>query len=298
MNVLSIILWLVPLPPYSFAFVVPNGSRCSSCSCSSNFIHSSHRLRLFFAVNRNNDLFIIRTRRQEESWSINSRSINYRSPALSHSSTSPIIRCQSKSSSLSDQDNPMNVTIPTPPQSDSISSSLSISDIVEEEGNVSKESITSSYDTTTIQSIILLNIVAVIWGTQHSFIKLVVDDCDPSAISLTRFALAALIATLGPILFNDKNNAESSNSDDSSGNCSVVPSSSSSSSSDCIDQGESGGIITLEEDKLAWRWGIEMGLWMFLGYAFQAIGLEVRTRITSLFSSTVQKENHFTTSKR
>jgi len=31
-----------------------------------------------------------------------------------------------------------------------------------------------------------------------------------------------------------------------------------------------------QEALRAWRWGLEMGIWMFLGYAFQAVGLVVR----------------------
>ena len=34
---------------------------------------------------------------------------------------------------------------------------------------------------------------------------------------------------------------------------------------------------------MVWRWGVEMGLWMFLGFAFQAIGLEYTTAQRSGF---------------
>jgi EamA-like transporter family len=86
------------------------------------------------------------------------------------------------------------------------------------------------------ESVLLLNVVAVIWGSQHPIIKMVVDDCDPSVFSFVRFAFAALIASV--FSWN----------------------------------------TTLEKEDVhqTWRWGAEMGLWMFLGYAFQAVGLEVR----------------------
>jgi hypothetical protein len=86
------------------------------------------------------------------------------------------------------------------------------------------------------ESALLLNVVAVIWGSQHPIIKMVVDDCDPSVFSLVRFAFAAVIASFF-------------------------------SWSTTVEKGDT---------QQTWRWGAEMGLWMFLGYAFQAIGLEVR----------------------
>jgi hypothetical protein len=86
------------------------------------------------------------------------------------------------------------------------------------------------------ESVLLLNVVAVIWGSQHPIIKMVVSDCDPSVFTLVRFAFAAVIAS-----FFSWNTT--------------------------LEKGDS---------QQTWRWGAEMGLWMFLGYAFQAIGLEVR----------------------
>jgi len=117
------------------------------------------------------------------------------------------------------------------------------------------------------QSIFLLNLVAIIWGTQHSAIKMVVEDCDASAFSLARFGLAAIIASpftpaLGPFINKVSAGWENIPVDNIS---------------DMLSQEES------EESILAWRWGLEMGLWMFLGYAFQAIGLEYTTAQRSGF---------------
>lgn len=97
------------------------------------------------------------------------------------------------------------------------------------------------------ESVLLLNAVAFIWGSQHPVIKMVVNDCDTSAFSLVRFCFAALIASIFSPPWN-------------------------------MDEGSSGSTSGVEEPSkamLTWRWGAEMGLWMFLGYAFQAIGLEV-----------------------
>jgi len=117
---------------------------------------------------------------------------------------------------------------------------------------------------TSVQSIFLLNLVAVIWGTQHSVIKIVVDDCDPASFSFARFALACAIASpflpsfssLLKLLQQQYSIADIDDKDDGA---------------------------TTDEDVLSWRWGLEMGTWMFLGYAFQAIGLEYTTAQRSGF---------------
>jgi drug/metabolite transporter (DMT)-like permease len=91
------------------------------------------------------------------------------------------------------------------------------------------------------ENVILLNLVAVIWGTQHPVIKMVVDDCDASTFSLVRFGLGAVIAT--PVWLASKE----------------------------------------ETTPQTLRWGLEMGMWMFLGYAFQAVGLATTTAQRSGF---------------
>lgn len=92
-------------------------------------------------------------------------------------------------------------------------------------------------------SVAWLNVVAVLWGTQHAVIKQVVGDTDvASSFTLLRFGMAALIATPSWILADEDQDLPS----------------------------------------LA-RWGTEMGFWMFLGFAFQAIGLEYTTAQRSGF---------------
>lgn len=111
---------------------------------------------------------------------------------------------------------------------------------------------TSQNQNTDLNAVLLLNLVAVIWGTQHSVIKMVVDDCDASAFSFSRFAIAAMIASpFTPSLPSLKDNIFSNEA--------------------------------VSENALSWRWGLEMGTWMFLGYAFQAIGLEFTTAQRSGF---------------
>jgi drug/metabolite transporter (DMT)-like permease len=113
------------------------------------------------------------------------------------------------------------------------------------------------------ESILLLNMVAVLWGTQHAVIKTVVEDSDAGPFTLLRFGLAALLASpYTPGLAKFGGNAQNT-----------------------VDESLS---ITTADDKSAsvattWRWGAEMGFWMFLGFAFQAVGLGSTTAQRSGF---------------
>ena len=163
---------------------------------------------------------------------------------------------------------------------------------------------TSHYDTTTppsleiygipIQSILLLNLVAVIWGTQHAVIKTVVDggigidgggDGTAAYFTLARFGLAAALAApytpgwsqpeqqIQRLVEIEKyasgrdakkyELADEDNSNDEDGSILLTTSTSA--------------------GRLAWKYGAELGLYMFLGYAFQAIGLETTTASRSGF---------------
>ena len=92
---------------------------------------------------------------------------------------------------------------------------------------------------------------------------MVVNDSSAASFTFLRFALAALIAIpYASELFVWK--------DDSLNSGSISGSSSSNNNKD-------------NAIKTAWRWGAEMGCWMFLGFAFQAIGLETTTAQRSGF---------------
>lgn len=123
-----------------------------------------------------------------------------------------------------------------------------------------------------VHSLVLLNLVAVLWGTQHSVVKMVVGATERpldnavgggdvvAAFTLARFFIGSLLSF--PL--------------------SISPS---------IDQPSSNYNATIQNnytflqvfetynnnDKVTWRWGTELGLWMFLGYALQAIGLQYTT---------------------
>lgn len=164
-----------------------------------------------------------------------------------------------------------------------------------------------------LRSIILLNVVAIIWGTQHSVIKTVVDDSallpigfgdyftswaehalgsnwdqfiskvqnfniandtgeskdDAAAyFTLARFSLAALLAS--PYTPGLKQPTIDEDNDDK-----ALVQSQTNSLEDTTAQNE--------QTKLAWKYGIELGIYMFLGYGFQAIGLQTTTASRSGF---------------
>jgi len=167
-----------------------------------------------------------------------------------------------------------------------------------------------------IQSICFLNLVAIVWGTQHAVIKSVIDADDigsgpPSEdvvqnggaaasgkdtaayFTLARFGLAALLASLhtpgcSSLVENFKEKfcgVESTmfvDGVDGMGGeelSHVQPDQS-------VQSAELHRNILMRErqsTKLVWRYGAELGVWMFLGYAFQAIGLETTTASRSGF---------------
>ena len=124
-----------------------------------------------------------------------------------------------------------------------------------------------------LTAVALLNTVAIIWGTQHAVIKTVVDDCDPSAFSFARFGLAVgLVLPYMPSLRPVFDKLMTSESTCNNGNI-EGSASDNAGSMDESTNGDIEGSTSDNADLVAWRWGLEMGFWMFCGYAFQAIGL-------------------------
>ncbi|CAM9349085.1 unnamed protein product [Chrysoparadoxa australica] len=108
-------------------------------------------------------------------------------------------------------------------------------------------------------ALFLLNTVAVLWGTQHSVIKLLVaaDDISAGLANLARFSVAALLfLPWTPGLL---------------------------SSPPPLPFSPVAGEVKTSEIATTWRGGVELGLFMFLGFAFQAIGLETTTASRSAF---------------
>lgn len=134
-----------------------------------------------------------------------------------------------------------------------------------------------------IQSIILLNLVAVIWGTQHAVIKTVVDGGGEGStaayFTLARFGLAAaLAAPYTPGWGQQKPDQRQLQLVEQSANGGDTKYALANEKKDDL-------IITttISSGRLAWKYGAELGLYMFLGYAFQAIGLETTTASRSGF---------------
>ncbi|KAG7363783.1 EamA-like transporter family protein [Nitzschia inconspicua] len=118
-------------------------------------------------------------------------------------------------------------------------------------------------------SIVLLNIVAIIWGSQHAIIKTIVQDTENvAAFTLLRFGLASIIAL--PYLPGLQTNTHTTMSKSSSQESTTTKAAMGSSMMNAHDDHH-------QQEKMmvwnAWRWGTELGLWMFLGFSLQAVGL-------------------------
>jgi drug/metabolite transporter (DMT)-like permease len=120
------------------------------------------------------------------------------------------------------------------------------------------------------ESILLLNVVAVIYGTQHAVIKTVVADSDAGSFTLLRFGLAALLASPNTPIPASLANFLGGNTNNANVEDSLI--------TDATDEKS-----TSTSASVAWRWGAEMGFWMFLGFAFQAVGLGSTTAQRSGF---------------
>jgi hypothetical protein len=119
---------------------------------------------------------------------------------------------------------------------------------------------TNTDDNNLINSYLLLNLVAIIYGTQHPIIKISMNDfSSTSLVNFWRFFSSALLFSPAfiQLFFNDIKNNEmmiDSNNNDSNNNKYDI-----------------------------YKAGIELGIYTFLGFAFQAIGLETTTASRSAF---------------
>lgn len=132
---------------------------------------------------------------------------------------------------------------------------------------VSPPSSTSSKAMSALLPLALLNAVTVLWGTQHAVIKLILQsDLSPGVTNFVRFSVAAvLFSPWTPGLLRDVPPLPFSSS--------AAPRDSKANMAEEWQDSEQAQDNTVE----TWRAGAELGLWMFLGFAFQAIGLGFTT---------------------
>lgn len=117
-----------------------------------------------------------------------------------------------------------------------------------------------------ILPLVLLNAVTVLWGTQHAVIKLILQsDLSPGMTNLARFGLAALLfSPWTPGVLEHPPTLPFSPDEPLA--------------LDRAEEGEGEGVnLATTGAAETWRAGTELGLWMFLGFAFQAIGLGFTT---------------------
>lgn len=106
--------------------------------------------------------------------------------------------------------------------------------------------------------LLLLNAVTVLWGTQHAVIKLILQgDLSPGLTNFARFGLAALLfSPWTPGLLRHPPSLHFASAD-----------------GDGVDECDAAKAGAAE----TWQAGAELGGWMFLGFAFQAVGLGFTT---------------------
>ena len=146
----------------------------------------------------------------------------------------------------------------------------------------------------------LLNAVTILWGTQHAVIKLAVTTTDsPAELNFARFFIAALLCA--PLLPSFDNKAYDDSGSSRSLPDAVAPAAAPSASSPGGDYSPIGdtaasasaaaaaaaaatpAAISTSSPLATWRAGAELGVWMFLGYAFQAVGLQTTSASRSCF---------------
>jgi len=109
----------------------------------------------------------------------------------------------------------------------------------------------------------LLNVVTLVWGTQHSVIKVAIESPagSPAILTLARFGLAALLFAPWLPLPDITQNSLGSSSDV----VEVPP------TGGATSEGSRSSGVSRPSVNSVWLAGAELGLWMFAGYALQAV---------------------------
>jgi len=127
----------------------------------------------------------------------------------------------------------------------------------------------SATSTTTSSSIsfLILNAVAILWGTQHLVIKdAVLSYPSPALLNFARFLLSSLCFLPVAWMNNDSLSSNDRNSD-----------------SNNYSESYSDSNMSNDQSIILFKAGSELGLYIFLGFAFQAIGLVTTSASRSAF---------------
>ena len=117
---------------------------------------------------------------------------------------------------------------------------------------------------TTLRAVVALNLVTLLWGSQHAVIKGLVELTDsPALVNAVRFDLAALLAL--PWLPRPRLALPNTSPDTSP------------------DTAPGDGAEAAAAVRATWAGGAELGLWTFAGFSLQAIGLQLTSASRSAF---------------
>ena len=117
---------------------------------------------------------------------------------------------------------------------------------------------------TTLRAVVALNLVTILWGSQHAVIKGLVELTDsPALVNAVRFDLAALLAL--PWLPRPRLALPNTSPDTSP------------------DTAPGDGAEAAAAVRATWAGGAELGLWTFAGFSLQAIGLQLTSASRSAF---------------
>lgn len=134
------------------------------------------------------------------------------------------------------------------------------------------------------QAAATLNVVTVIWGSQHAIMKDLIADASPSSVNAARFCIAALAAL--PFLPGAPWRQRPPE---------PPPSALAAAAAAAEEDEEKRPLVVALEPELipsaavsgqwarTWAAGAELGCWSFLGFALQAIGLQTTTASRSAF---------------
>lgn len=154
----------------------------------------------------------------------------------------------------------------------------------DEEGVQGSSTTTTMPPDAALLPLLLLNVVTLLWGTQHAVIKLILqDNLSPGVTNFARFGIAALLfSPWTPGILRDPPSVVDMIAGKKVDACSQARGAAAGKEiGDGVRDGDDGSGKAGD----TWRAGAELGVWMFLGFAFQAVGLGFTTARSAKSSS-------------